>query len=109
VSRHDYNSGFFKKKRKGLVAILLKGRKSRPRAKPRVGKTKRSAAHASWIAAEILFAAGKKIGAESRRHAPSKGNAPVFQDKRFLLRRAVRPRNTARAFALSFPGPVFLR
>jgi hypothetical protein len=41
--------------RQGLVAMLLKGRKSRPWAKPRVGKTKRPDAHASWIEAEILF------------------------------------------------------
>jgi hypothetical protein len=42
------------------------------------------------------------------RHAPPKGGAPVFQDKRFLSRRAVRPRNTGTRFALSFSGPVFL-
>jgi hypothetical protein len=47
--------------RKGLAGIPLKGRKSRPWAKPRVGKTKRSAAHASWIEAEILLALAKRL------------------------------------------------
>jgi hypothetical protein len=44
--------------RKGLVAFSLKGRKSRPWAKPRVGKTKRSAAHASRIGGALKAARG---------------------------------------------------
>jgi hypothetical protein len=62
---------------------FLKGRTSRPWAKPRVGKAKRSAAHAQGIEAEIPQARRRR-GEELQRKArffcgnPQK-NAPKFR------------------------------
>jgi hypothetical protein len=60
-----------RRKLRGLAAIFLKGRTSRPWAKPRVGEAERSAAHARGIEAEILLAKPKdwsgKPGSRLRR------------------------------------------
>jgi hypothetical protein len=70
--------------RQGLVAIFLKGRTSRPWAKPRVGKAKRSAAHAPGIAAEspqALHGAGRDFAEQNRCTPMQPGKAEDLKRK----------------------------